>query len=241
MQVQLFIPCFIDQLYPETAINMTKILNNLNITSVYNPKQTCCGQLLFNSGYWTEACDLATKFLRDFDASSPILSPSASCIGYVRNYFNELHLPAESEEKYKKLKNNFYELSDFIVNYLKISSIKGTFKHTITFHDSCSALREYGIKTEPRQLLKNIDGLIINEMVESETCCGFGGTFSVKNEPISVAMAEQKVEHALKTGAEYIVSTEISCLMHLSSYIQKQNLPIKALSVTDLLALAMEG
>jgi L-lactate dehydrogenase complex protein LldE len=139
-------------------------------------------------------------------------------------------------EKHNKLKTNVFELSDFLINKLKVENLGATFPHKVTFHDSCSALREYGIKDEPRKLLSNVTGLELIEMTECETCCGFGGTFAVKNAAISTAMAEKKVLNALETGAEYIVSTEASCLMNINGYINKHKLPIKGIHLADILA-----
>jgi len=241
MSVQLFVPCFVDQIYPKTAKNTVELLNHLNIEVMYNSKQTCCGQIHYNSGYWVESSALAHKFLNDFNTDTPIVCPSASCIGYIRNNFEELKLSKKDSMKSKILCKNLYEITDFIVNELNINAIDGVFKHKITYHDSCSALREYGLKQEPRQLLKNIEGLELIEMNESDTCCGFGGTFSVKNEAISTAMAEQKTEFALATGAEYLVSSELSCIMHLQSFIKQNKLNIETISVVDLLATAISN
>jgi L-lactate dehydrogenase complex protein LldE len=145
-------------------------------------------------------------------------------------YNSALHI------EYHQLKKNFYEFTDFLVNVMKVTDVGATFEHVITYHDSCAALREYKLTDEPRQLLKQVRGLELREMQENHTCCGFGGTFSVKHEPISTAMAEQKVLHAIDTGAEYIVSTDSSCLMHQQAYIDKHNLPMKTMHVIDLLA-----
>jgi len=134
------------------------------------------------------------------------------------------------------MKNTIYELSDFLVNILKVTDLGATFPHKITFHDSCSALREYGIRDEPRTLLSHVKGLELIEMEESETCCGFGGTFAVKNKAISTAMVEKKVENALATNVEYIVSTEASCLLNINGYCAKNNIPIKGIHLADILA-----
>lgn len=236
MIVDLFIPCFIDQLYPETGFNTVKILEKLDIQVNYNPNQTCCGQPTFNSGYWNESRELAYKFCKDFPNDRPIISPSASCIGFVRNYYPELLKDTIYLNDLNRLKDNMYELSDFLVNQLEVTDLGTELDTTVTFHDSCTALREYGIKDEPRKLLRKVKGLKIVEMKESDTCCGFGGTFSVKNEAISTAMAQQKVEYAMETGAEYLVSTEASCLLHIEAYIKKHKLPIKAVHLADILA-----
>jgi len=138
------------------------------------------------------------------------------------------------------LKKNFYEFTDFVVNVLKKEDIGAIFNHKVTYHDSCAALREYGLQDEPRILLSKVKGLELIEMKDNDVCCGFGGTFSVKFEPISTAMAEQKVKKALDTGAEYIVSTDSSCLMHQQAYIDKHQLPLKTIHIIDLLASGWE-
>ena len=236
MTVDLFVPCFIDQFYPKTATSTIKILEKLNIKIEYNQNQTCCGQPSFNSGYWDETLPIAKKFLNDFPNNRIIVSPSASCLAFVKNHYQKLSNEKEFLQKHQQVKNNMFELTDFLVNKLKITDLNATFKAKITFHDSCSALREYGIKDEPRILLKNVKGLEIIEMNESDTCCGFGGTFAMKFKPISVAMVQQKVENALKTGAEYIVSTEASCLMNIEGYIKKNKIPIKTIHIADILS-----
>lgn len=134
------------------------------------------------------------------------------------------------------MKSRTFELSDFLVNVLKVEDIGASFPMKATYHDSCAALRECKIKEEPRKLLSKVAGLELVEMNDVETCCGFGGTFSVKYEPISIAMAEQKVNNALQTGAEAIISTDLSCLMHLDGYIQKKQFPLQTFHLADILA-----
>ena len=236
MDVDIFIPCFIDQMYPQTGFNMVKILEKAGINVHYNPNQTCCGQFAFNSGYWEEARKLGKKFIKDFSNNRPIVGPSASCIGYVKNFYDELFYNSAYHNDYKQLQRNIYEITDFLVNVIKVEDFGSVFEHKITYHDSCAALREYGLTDEPRRLLKNVKGLELVEMKDSNVCCGFGGTFSVKFEPISTAMAEQKVQNALDTGAEYIVSTDSSCLMHQYGFIKKHKLPIKVAHIVDVLA-----
>ena len=236
MEVDLFVPCFIDQVYPETAFNMIKVLEKAGVKVHYNPEQTCCGQMAFNSGFWDEARKLGIKFIKDFNRGRPVVGATASCTGYVRNYFDELFFNSAYHNDYKHLQRNIFEVTDFLVNIMKVKDLGSVFEHKITYHDSCAALREYGLKNEARELLSHVKGLELIEMEETTTCCGFGGTFSVKFEPISTAMAEQKVHHALDTGAEYIVSTDSSCLMHQAGYISKHKLPLKVAHVVDVLA-----
>lgn len=236
MTVDIFIPCFIDQVFPETGMNMVKVLEKLNIEVNYNENQTCCGQMAFNSGFWDEARCMGEKFIRDFSSSKYVVAPSASCVGMVRNYYPEMFHNSSLHVEYKQLQKNIFEFTDFLVNVLKVTDIGAEFNGVITYHDACAALREYGIKDEPRKLLKNVKGLELREMKNNDVCCGFGGTFSVKFEPISTAMAEQKIQSVLDTGAEYLVSTEASCLMHLDGYIRKHKIPVKIKHIADILA-----
>lgn len=236
MIVDIFIPCFIDQIYPQTGFNMVKILEKVGCGVNYNPEQTCCGQPAFNGGYWDDAKAVGEKFIREFQNDRYIVSPSASCVGMVKNYYPELFHNSALHNEYKNVQKNIYEFTDFLVNILKITDIGATLNGTATYHDSCSALREYGIKREPRVLLEKVRGLQLKEMEDTETCCGFGGTFAAKYEPIAMGMAESKVNNALATHADYIVSTDMSCLMHMQGYIEKQNKNLKVMHIADVLA-----
>jgi L-lactate dehydrogenase complex protein LldE len=236
MIVDIFIPCFIDQVYPATAMNMVKVLKKLGCAVNYNIEQTCCGQPAFNAGYWEHCREVAQKFIHDFPNDRYIVSPSASCVGMVKNYYPEMFHNSSLHNEYKQIRKNIYELSDFLVNVLKVTDVGAQLEGTVTYHDSCAGLRECGIRREPRLLLEKVRGLKLKEMNETEVCCGFGGTFSVKNEAISVAMAGEKVEHAIATGADYLVSTDISCLMHLESYMKKQQKGPRILHLADVLA-----
>ena len=225
-------------MFPNIGWSVVNILESQNVEVNYNPKQTCCGQPTFNSGYWKHSKKAAIKFFEDFPNDRPIIVPSASCAGYVKNHYTKLF--EENENTYlsecERIKKNTIELTDFLVNHLKITNFNASFPHKVTYHDACSALREYGLKNEPRQLLGEVANLELLEMEDRHTCCGFGGTFMVKFVAISTAMVEQKVQHALDTGAEYIVSTEASCLMNIQSYINAQNLPIKTIHLAEILS-----
>ena len=241
--VDLFIPCFVDQLYPATAMHMVKVLERVGVKVNYNPDQTCCGQPAYNAGYQNQSRAVAEKFLADFTPLAPgtgpryIVSPSASCVGMVRRSYTDLFAGTAQQSACRAVQGRIYELSEFLVDVLGITAIPGArLAGRYTYHDSCAALRECGIRAAPRQLLDGVAGLTRLEMAETTTCCGFGGTFAVKFEAISVAMAQQKVEYALETGADFIVSTDVSCLMHLESYIKKEKLPLKCLHVADVLA-----
>lgn len=236
MLVDIFIPCFVDQLFPEAAFNMIKVLEKAGCTVNYNPAQTCCGQPAFNAGFWDQCKDVANKFIADFPNERYIVTPSASCAGMVKNYYPEIFHNSVLHNKSKSIQKNIYEFSDFLVNVLNVTDIGARLNGVATYHDSCSALREMGIKKEPRTLLSNVRGLEIREMQDTETCCGFGGTFSVKYEAIAVGMAEQKIIHVEETSADIIISTDVSCLMHLDGYLKKQNKKIKVMHIADVLA-----
>lgn len=236
MKIELFIPCFVDQLYPETAFNTIKVLEKAGCEVTYNTKQTCCGQPAYNAGYWEEAKEVGTKFLSDFSETQYIVAPSASCTGMVKNGFNDLFTNTIVHNKCRNIQANIFELSDFLINVLKKDYFGAELEGKAVYHDSCSGLRECKIKQEPRQLLSRVIGLEMLEMKDTETCCGFGGTFSVKFDSISSAMAEQKVNNALAMDADYIISTDLSCLLHLDGYIKKNNLAIKTMHLADVLA-----
>lgn len=236
MKVQLFIPCYIDQLYPQTGQNTLEILEKVGCEVIYNPNQTCCGQPAFNSGYWGESKALAEKFFNDYDPNMPIVSPSGSCTGFIKRHYAKLFAnEAEKLALCDTVSSNLFELSDFLCNQLKIVDLGSVFPHKVTLHRSCSSIREYGLTNEPERLLSHVKGLELIEMEESTTCCGFGGTFAIKQTDISTAMVAKKVEHALATGAEYIVGTEASCLMNITSYCQRQGLPIRGIHLADIL------
>jgi L-lactate dehydrogenase complex protein LldE len=234
--VQLFIPCFVDQLFPQTAFNMVKVLEKAGVAVEYNTEQTCCGQPAFNAGFRDEARDVCTKFLKDFGGHDYVVAPSASCVGFVRNYYSTLFNNSSLHNEVRDLGKRIYEFSSFLVNVLGVEDLGAALFGKATFHDSCAGLRECRIKEEPRKLLSRVRGLEMLEMDDVETCCGFGGSFAVKFESISVAMADQKVNNALQTGADYIISTDLSCLMHLDGYIRHKGYPIRTMHIADVLA-----
>lgn len=234
-QVELFIPCYIDQLYPETAFNTVKLLEKAGCEVRYNPEQTCCGQPAYNAGYWDEAKEVGRKFLKDFSENTYIIAPSASCVGMVKIGFDDLFTNSVEHNVCRSIQKNTFELSDFLVNVLKKEYFGAEMVGRAVYHDSCSGLRQCHIRDEPRKLLEQVGGLELVTMKDQETCCGFGGSFAAKFEGISTAMAEQKVQHALDVEAQYIISTDSSCLLQLEAYIKKQNIPIKTMHLADVL------
>lgn len=215
---------------------MVKVLEKAGVEVEYNTEQTCCGQPAFNAGFRDEARDVCSKFLKDFSTSDYVVAPSASCVGFVRNYYGTLFNNSSVHNEVRDLGKRIFEFSSFLVNVLGIEDLGATLHGKATYHDSCAGLRECKIKEEPRKLLSRVKGLELLEMNDVETCCGFGGSFAVKFETISTAMADQKVNNALQTGADYIISTDASCLMHLDGYIRKKELPIRTMHIADVLA-----
>ncbi len=209
---------------------MVKVLEKCGCKVRYNPAQTCCGQPAFNAGYQSECASVATSFSTHFAPDGYVVAPGGSCTGFVRNYYDRLlHGP-------QPLRKQLYEFSEFLTGILKTTDLGAVLPGRAVYHDACGALRECGIKNQPRILLKQVKELQLIETDDCEVCCGFGGTFAVKNEAISASMAEQKVMTAVATGADYIISTDLSCLMQLDGYIKRHQSPVKTMHIADVLA-----
>jgi L-lactate dehydrogenase complex protein LldE len=235
-EVDIFIPCYMDQFGPETGFNMVRILERSGCKVYYNLEQTCCGQPAFNAGYWDSAKEVGEKFLNEFKPGRYVVTPATSCTAAVRTSYSRLFDNSALHNTCKALQKNLYEFTEFYVNILQSPLQDLKFQSRAVWLDTCMGLRDCHIHETPRKILESIAGLEVAEIQEPETCCGFGGFFSVKFEELSVAMAERKVEFALATGAEFLVSNDMGCLMHLDSYIKKNNLPIKPIHLVDLMA-----
>ena len=240
MTIDLFVPCFIDQFHPDTAFNTVKVLEKAGVEVNYNPDQTCCGRFAYNAGYLEEAKTLGDKFLDEFGSDRPVVSPSASCIAYIKKRYPELFFNTANHLNVKRLEKNVYELTDFLVNVLHFDDFGAEFPHKVTYHDSCSALRGLGIGKEARQLLSKVKGLELVEMKQTDLCCGADFSMEVNHETLAMGMAGHKVKNAMNTGAEYIVSTDMTCLMHQRAYIEKEGLPIKVIHIADVLVSGWE-
>jgi L-lactate dehydrogenase complex protein LldE len=219
---------------------MVKVLEKAACDVVYNANQTCCGQPAFNAGYWDEARAVCSKFIKDFEGADYIVCPSASCAGFVKNYYKKLFENSPALSQANDLSKRIFEFTEFLTDIIKIENFGAALSGTATYHDSCAALRECKIKEAPRKLLSHVKGLQLIEMNETETCCGFGGTFAVKFDAISVAMADQKITNAKATNADYIISTDMSCLMHIDGCLQNKGLSIKTMHIADVLASGWE-
>lgn len=236
MNISLFIPCFINQFYPQVGIHMVEILERLGHTVDYPERQTCCGQPPFNSGYWDESRTAAEAMLDAFKDSEVVVSASGSCGAMLKVFYGDLFKNTPQQKAAQELAAKTWEFSDFLVNKLGVTDVGASFNAKVTFHDGCHGLRELGIKDAPRQLLSKVKGLELVEMKDGPICCGFGGTFAVKFPEISTAMGEVKADLILETGADYVVSNDSSCLMHIQGYMDRQNKKVKGLHLAEVLA-----
>ena len=236
MRVSLFIPCFVDLMYPQVGISMVKILERLGHTVECPESPACCGQPAFNTGYWDESRSVAVKVLEAFKDAEVVVIASGSCGAMMKVFYPELFAGTPDEALARQMVPKCYEFSGFLVNKLGVTDLGAHFPHKVTFHDGCHGLRELNNKRPPRELLAKVRGLELVEMAEAETCCGFGGTFSAKFPAISSAMGEGKCESALETTAEYVVSCDSSCLMQIQGLADKQKHPIKSIHLAEILA-----
>ncbi len=237
MRVTIFIPCFIDSLYPHVGVAIVKVLERLGHEVLYPEGQTCCGQPPFNSGYWDEARVVAARQMEFFKDAEVVVSASGSCGAMFKKFYPELFHGHPQEAAARSLSERTFEFSDFLVNKLGVRDVGARFDGRVTFHDGCHGLRELGTKEEPRELLRAVKGLELVEMSEGASCCGFGGMFAVKFPEISTAMAEVKCNSILETGVETVVSNDSSCLMQIQGWLNKNSArTVKSLHLAEVLA-----
>lgn len=236
MKVDILVPCLIDQFKPETAFNMIKVLEKAGCEVNYNSEQTCCGLPAFNAGYWNEAREVGEKFLNESDVNKHLICAGAACTSMVRNSYDLLFQNSSYHNRFRNLQRKTFELSEFLVDVLQITSIGSVLNAKAILLDSCSARNECNIQKQPRQLLQAVEGLQLIESEDKESCCGFGGSFSVNFSEASVKLAEVKVNEALDKGAEIIVSTDYGCLLHLDMYLKKTRTSLRVMHIADVLA-----
>lgn len=236
MKVDLFIPCFVDQFSPDTGFNMAKVLEKLGCKVHYNTEQTCCGLPAFNAGHWEDAREIGEKLLNEVATDKTLVCGAASCTAMIRHSYDLLFQNSSYHNKYRQLQKKNFELSEFLIDVLKVESLESKLTAKVVYLDSCHALNHCQIKEQPRKLLRMVEGIELLELANSNECCGFGGTFSLNFESLSVQMADQKIQQIMQTGADVIVSTDYACLMHLHSFIKKQNIPLRIMHLADVLA-----
>jgi len=234
--VSLFIPCFVDQLAPQVGIDTADVLERVGYRVRFPEAQTCCGQPAFNTGYWNEARDVAERFIRIFSDSEFIVSPSGSCTAMVREFYRELLKGRPMLNQAISVGERTYEFAEFLVKVAKVTDVGSAFPHKVTYHDSCHALRELGLKQEGRELLQHVRGLELVGLPYSEECCGFGGTFATKFPMISAAMGDTKAGNIDKTGADFVTASDPSCLLHMDGMLRRRNSRARTIHLASILA-----
>ncbi len=235
----LFVTCVVDQLYPNVGVSVVKVLRKLGVTVGFPKDQTCCGQPVYNTGYSQQARTLAVRVLEQFQDSEYVVVPSGSCAATIRVFFLELFADdPDLLAQAKALSAKTYEFSEFLVNVLKVENAADcgvTHQGTAAYHPSCHLLRELGVRSEPQNLLASVPGLEQKELEGSEICCGFGGTFSVKFPHISEGMVSDKIANVQASGADTLVSCDMSCLMNISGALNRQGSDIKVRHLAQIL------
>ncbi len=238
IRVSLFITCLVDEFFPQVGESMVKVLRRLGVQVDFDPRQTCCGQPAFNTGYRQYAFELGKRVLDIFDDADYIVAPSGSCVSMVKHYYGELFKDDPGlAHRTNELGKRVYELSDFLVNVLGADSVGACCQARVTYHDGCHLLRELRIAEEPRRLIRSTRGVTLVEMDNADQCCGFGGTFSVKLADVSGAMVQDKIEGIKRTGADVVVANDCSCLMQIAGALTRQGLSIKTMHLAELLAM----
>lgn len=238
MRVGLFVTCLVDLMRPSIGFAALRLLETAGCEVVVPSTQTCCGQPGYNSGDEKSARALARKLLREFEGCDYLVLPSGSCAGMIRVHYPTLFASdPDVLESIQRLSARTYELTDFLVNVLKIEKIPGRYSGSLTYHDSCSGLRELGVQAQPRALLSKMPDVTLSEMTESTTCCGFGGTFAVKYGDISARMADKKCEHIVKSGAAAVVAGDLGCLLNIEGRLRRRgDLLTRTLHIAEVLA-----
>jgi L-lactate dehydrogenase complex protein LldE len=238
MRVSLFVTCLVDQLWPAIGTGAVRVLEDAGCEVVFDERQTCCGQPAFNSGYRREARSLAERFISIFESANvdAIVCPSGSCTAMV-HHFHELFPDDENwRKRAEAIASRTFEFTGFLVNQLGIEDTGASYHGRITWHDACHGLRDLGLRNEPRKLIGNVQGADLIEMPNTESCCGFGGTFSVKYPEISVAILDSKVDAIIDAGVRAVVSADASCLMQIGGRLSRRNSDVQTLHIAELLA-----
>jgi len=235
-KVSLFVPCFVDQLLPQVAVDTVRVLRRIGYEVEFPEDQTCCGQPAFNTGYWDEARPCAERFVKVFKHADVVVCPSGSCVTMVRTFYPDLLAKSSLREDALAVASRTFEFSEFLVKVAAVTQVGATFPHAVTYHASCHGLRELHLRNEPLQLLRQVKGLKLIEMTRSEECCGFGGTFAAKFADISAAMGTSKAENIAATEAEYVTAIDPSCLLHLQGILGKRNAAARTIYLASILA-----
>ena len=244
MRIALFIPCYVDQLYPRVGLATAQLLERLGVEVFYPEAQTCCGQPLANAGFDLDAALLARRFLKVFDGFDHVVCPSGSCTSMVRVHYPQL---LHDHPALARVRARTFELCEFLVDVLGVTRLEGRFPHRVLLHQSCHGLRELGLgvpseRLVPRApgkmetLLASLSGIEILEAARRDECCGFGGTFAVLEEAVSCLMGRDRLAEQVAAGAEIVTGTDVSCLMHMEGLARRQGTPLRFCHVSEILA-----
>ena len=236
-RVSLFVTCLVDQLWPTVGTCTVRVLRRLGCDVSFDERQSCCGQPAFNTGYRAEARQLAQRFIEGFETSGAdvIVSPSGSCTAMIHHY-PDLFEDTGWRARAHHVAARTHELSSYLVNQLGVEDVGATFAGRVTWHDACHGLRDLGIKSEPRRLLSHVRGAELVELPEAESCCGFGGTFSVKFPEVSTAILDRKIDAIESTGAGIVAASDASCLMQIAGRLSRRGSSVRAMHLAELLA-----
>lgn len=241
MKVSLFVTCLIDQMAPRVGVAAVKLLGRLGVRVSFDPEQTCCGQPAFNTGYRDEARQVARHTLsvleRQLESADYVVIPSGSCATMIKKFYAELFEgDADLKSRAERAAARSLELSQFLTDVLGLEDVGASYRGRVTYHDSCHLLRELGVAEGPRKLIRAVSGAEFVEMDRADSCCGFGGTFSIKYPEISAAMAAEKVSSIERSGADAVVSCDFSCLMQIEGLARRRNLQIRCMHLAELLS-----
>jgi L-lactate dehydrogenase complex protein LldE len=239
MRASLFITCYNDTLYPETGRAVVRLLERLGVDVDFHPQQTCCGQMHANTGFRSEAFSQAKRFVRLYQEAETVVIPSSSCVAMMRDQYPGLFEELGNEElrrQYAALLPRVFELSEFLIDRLGVEDVGASFPHRVTYHASCHGVRALHLGERPYRLLAKVRGLALAPLANVDRCCGFGGTFSVKNAEVSSAMLAVKLQDVIATGAEYCTALDNSCLMHLGGAMHRQYAGMKTIHLAEILA-----
>ncbi len=236
MRVSLFVTCLVDQLRPTVGRATVEVLRRAGCRVEFDPRQTCCGQPAFNSGYRREAADVARRFLGLFEDADAVVLPSGSCAAMVKHMAELFPRDSPERERAQRVAAKTHELARFLVRELGIDDLGASFAGRLSWHDACHGLRDLGLREEPRRLIARVRGAELVEAGRAEDCCGFGGTFSVKYPEISVAIVERKIEELAALGVDAVVSSDASCLLQIGGRLSRLGVPVRTLHLAELLA-----
>ncbi|TQN31749.1 L-lactate dehydrogenase complex protein LldE [Haloactinospora alba] len=237
MRIALFVTCLNDTLFPATGRAVVRLLERLGHEVVFPRAQTCCGQMHYNTGYRRDAQRIAVHFVRTFSDAEAVVVPSGSCAAMVRDNYRRLAEPGSRlARQVENLLPRVYELTELLTDVLEVRDVGAYFPYSVTYHPTCHGLRMLGLGSRPYELLQRVRGLRLVELPEARECCGFGGTFAVKNADVSAAMAADKLGQVSATGAEVLCAVDNSCLMHLGGTAQRAGTGVRTVHLAEILS-----